>query len=122
MISITDVTQLILKRASLSRSSGTWSDEEYDVLADGKVVGRILEEGSAHAPPELRWFCPSHRCSLSDGERPKNGSRSVLMCEVTSSWLVAASGFGPCSGSYSPESLCSSRCQRQRNCTLFKAR
>jgi hypothetical protein len=47
---------LILKRASASRSSGQWSDEDYDVLADGKVIGRIYERGSAHEPPELRWF------------------------------------------------------------------
>jgi hypothetical protein len=26
-----------------SRSSGQWSDEDYDVLADGKVIGRIYE-------------------------------------------------------------------------------
>jgi hypothetical protein len=26
------------------------------VLAAGKVVGRIYEQGSAHEPPELRWF------------------------------------------------------------------
>jgi hypothetical protein len=32
---------LILKRASASRSSGQWSDEDYDVLADGKVIGQI---------------------------------------------------------------------------------
>ena len=30
----------ILKRASTSRSSGEWSDDDYDVLADGLVVGR----------------------------------------------------------------------------------
>ena len=47
---------LILKRASASRPSGTWQDEDYDVLADGKVIGRIYEQGSAHDPPELRWF------------------------------------------------------------------
>jgi hypothetical protein len=34
---------LILKRASASRPSGTWKDENYGVVADGKVVGRILE-------------------------------------------------------------------------------
>jgi len=34
---------LILKRASASRSSGEWSDDDYDVLADGVVVGRILK-------------------------------------------------------------------------------
>jgi len=34
---------LILKRASLSRPSGQWNDDDYDVLADGVVVGRILK-------------------------------------------------------------------------------
>jgi hypothetical protein len=34
-------SSLILKRASASRPSGQWKDEDYDVLADGKVVGRI---------------------------------------------------------------------------------
>jgi hypothetical protein len=48
---------LILKRGKLSRSSGSWSDEDYDVLADGKVIGRIYEPaGSRFDPPELRWF------------------------------------------------------------------
>jgi len=46
---------LILKRASASRPSGQWSDEDYDVLADGKVVGRILESGSRFDPPDLLW-------------------------------------------------------------------
>jgi hypothetical protein len=47
---------LILKRGKLTRSSGQWQHEDYDVLADGKVVGRIYEDGSASTPPELRWF------------------------------------------------------------------
>jgi hypothetical protein len=47
------MTQLILKRGKFSRSSGQWQVEDYDVLADGKVVGRIC---SASTPPELRWF------------------------------------------------------------------
>jgi hypothetical protein len=34
--------QLILKRASASRSSGEWSKDDYDLLADGIVVGRIM--------------------------------------------------------------------------------
>jgi hypothetical protein len=46
---------LILKRGKFSRSSGQWKDEDYDVLAHGKVIGRILEEGSRFGPPELRW-------------------------------------------------------------------
>jgi hypothetical protein len=50
------LASLILKRAKLSRPSGQWQDEDYDVLADGKVVGRIYEDDSASTPPELRWF------------------------------------------------------------------
>ena len=46
---------LILKRASASRD-GHWQDEDYDVLANGKPVGRIYEDASASTPPELRWF------------------------------------------------------------------
>jgi hypothetical protein len=48
-------TRLILKRASTSRASGQWSDEDYDAPADGKVVGRILESGSRFDPPDLLW-------------------------------------------------------------------
>ena len=40
---------LILKRASASRPSGEWSDDDFDVLADGVVVGRIFR---AAASPE----------------------------------------------------------------------
>jgi hypothetical protein len=41
------MTSLTLKRASASRPDGQWSDEDYDVLADGKVVGRILAQRRA---------------------------------------------------------------------------
>jgi len=47
---------LILKRASASRTSGQWKEDDYDVLADGVVVGRIYGDASASTPPELRWF------------------------------------------------------------------
>jgi hypothetical protein len=50
------MSQLVLKRASASRPSGQWRHEDYDVLADGKVVGRICEDASGNTPPELRWF------------------------------------------------------------------
>jgi hypothetical protein len=50
------MVSLILKRASASRPCGTWSDEDYDVLADGKVVGRIYEDAHFSTPVELRWF------------------------------------------------------------------
>jgi hypothetical protein len=40
------VDQLILKRASASRPSGEWNEDDYNVLA--AVVGRIL---TVHAAP-----------------------------------------------------------------------
>jgi hypothetical protein len=39
--------QLILKRASASRPSGEWSEDDYDVLADGAVVGRIMKAAAS---------------------------------------------------------------------------
>src|SRR3954471_17625620 len=36
------MTVLLLKRASASRPSGEWNDDDFDVLADGVGVGRIM--------------------------------------------------------------------------------
>jgi hypothetical protein len=47
---------LILKRASASRPSGEWNDDDFDVFADGAVVGRIYADASASTRPELRWL------------------------------------------------------------------
>jgi hypothetical protein len=43
-----DKDYLVLKRASASRPSGKWNDDDFDILADGAVVGRILK---VHAAP-----------------------------------------------------------------------
>jgi hypothetical protein len=51
--------QLVLKRASASRSSGEWGDDDYDVLADGVMVGRIFK--AARRRPWARRGCG--RCS-----------------------------------------------------------
>jgi hypothetical protein len=45
---------LILKRASASRSSGEWNDDDYDVLADGVMVGRIMQ--AAAVPVGMSWM------------------------------------------------------------------
>ena len=53
-MSLVQLAPLILKRASASRSSGEWSDDDYDVLADGVVVGRIMKAAAkpADASPD----------------------------------------------------------------------
>ena len=44
----------LIKRASASRSSGEWSERDYDVLADGVVIGRIM--GAAAALEGMPWI------------------------------------------------------------------
>jgi hypothetical protein len=50
------MTTLILKRAKASRPSGQWNDDDFDVLANGVVVGRIL--------PHLQGQCLARRNAL----------------------------------------------------------
>jgi hypothetical protein len=38
-----DKDYLLLRRAALSRSAAHWSDDDYDVLANGEAVGRIFK-------------------------------------------------------------------------------
>ena len=40
-----------LKRAAASRPSGEWNDDDYDVLADGVAVGRIMKAAAASGTP-----------------------------------------------------------------------
>src|SRR5262249_30067909 len=47
-------SQLILKRASASRPSGEWNNDDYDVLANGIVIGRIMN--AAAAPVGSSWL------------------------------------------------------------------
>jgi len=42
---------LILERGKLNRPSGSWQDEDYDVLHEGEDVGRIYLDTSSGT-----WF------------------------------------------------------------------
>ena len=58
---------LFLKRASAGRSSGQWSDDDFDVLANGVVVGRIFKANAAPVGMSWMWTMlfdyrwPTHR-------------------------------------------------------------
>jgi hypothetical protein len=51
------LAQVILNRASISRASGEWGDDDYDVLEDGVVVGRIFL--SPATPRDRPWMWAS---------------------------------------------------------------
>ena len=74
---------LILKRASTSRPSGEWSDDDYDVLADSVVVGRIFKAGAA--PMGMPWMWTM----LFDYRWPTHGyepTRETAMAAFAKSW------------------------------------
>ena len=46
---------LVLKRASVSRPSGQWRDEDYDVLENGVVVGPHFQSAGRAADRPWMW-------------------------------------------------------------------
>jgi hypothetical protein len=46
--------ELILKRASASRPAGEWNEDDFDVLTDGAVVGRIFKANAS--PVGVSWM------------------------------------------------------------------
>jgi hypothetical protein len=50
-----DKDYLTLKRVSVSRPSGEWGENDYDVLADGVVVGRIVKAAASPADKPWMW-------------------------------------------------------------------
>jgi hypothetical protein len=82
----TMVRTLILKRALASRPSGEWNDDDYDVLADGVVVGRIFKANASPVGASWMWTLAfGHR-----GDRtPTHGyaaTREAAMAAFAKSW------------------------------------
>jgi hypothetical protein len=78
--------QLILKRASASRLSGQWKDDDFDVLADGVVVGRILK---ANAAPEASSWMWALAFGFHEYRTPTHGfaeTREAAMAAFAKSW------------------------------------
>jgi hypothetical protein len=76
---------LILKRASAS-SSGHWSDEDFDVLCNGAVVGRIFKANAVPVGSPWMWtlIFPHH-----EGRSPTHGyaaTREGAMAAFARSW------------------------------------
>jgi hypothetical protein len=78
--------QLILKRASASRPSGEWSDDDYDVLAEGVVVGRIFHAAAAPVGSPWMWTLAY---GFHEDRNPTHGyepTREAAMAAFAKSW------------------------------------
>ena len=91
--------QSLLKRAALSRPSGEWNDDDFDVLAAGIVVGRIMKAAAAPGglPTASRMLPTAGPGKRSRRKCPCNGaylgsSRPILPVDRSSSpsarWLL----------------------------------
>jgi hypothetical protein len=75
---------LILKRASASRPSGEWNDDDFDVIADGFVVGRIFKVNAAPVGQPWMWEFGHH-----EDRTPTHGyaaTREAAMVAFAKSW------------------------------------
>src|SRR5215831_17535785 len=69
--------QLVLKRAAASRLSGEWSEDDYDVLCEGAVVGRIMEAAAAAPLPAWRRDEREPRTDIPQVELQLHGLRDA---------------------------------------------
>ena len=65
---------MILKRASASRPSGEWNDDDFDVLADGAVVGRVFNVNAAPLEKRSARDCGTPRRLSALYRRLTNGT------------------------------------------------
>jgi hypothetical protein len=80
------MTPLILKRASASRSSGQWRDDDYDVLENGVVVDAFPRSRSRRqtAPPGCGRAVT--RLARSSARPTAEPTREAAMAAFAKSW------------------------------------
>ena len=81
-----DKDYLALKRASASRPSGEWGENDYDVLSDGVVLGRIVKAAASPADKPWMWTLAfGHH----EDRTPTHGyeaTREAAMAAFAKSW------------------------------------
>ena len=95
-----DKDYLILKRASASRSSGEWNDDDFDVLANGEVAGRIFKVNAAPVGSPWMWTLAFgyHR----DRAPNHTATREAAMAAFAKSWRRELKESPGCAGASRP--------------------
>ena len=78
--------QLVFNGVSASRVSGEWNDDDFDVLSDGAVVGRIF---LSNASPVGTWWMWTLRLRHHEDRTPTQGyaaTREAAMAAFAKSW------------------------------------
>jgi hypothetical protein len=74
------------KRASASRPSGQWNDDDFDVLCNGEIVGRIFKANAAPIGEPWMWTLAfKHH----ENRTPTHGyaaTREAAMATFAKSW------------------------------------
>src|SRR4030095_3306505 len=79
---------LILKRASASRPSGEWNDDDFDVLANGAVVGRIFTATAAPVVPPWMWTLAFGHHQDRTPTHGYEATREAAMAAFAKSWRM----------------------------------
>jgi len=75
------MSSLILKRASTSRPSGEWSDDDYDVLANSVVVGRIMKAAAAPVGAPWSFYAPRTGGAYWCARQPRGRSALIFVAD-----------------------------------------
>jgi hypothetical protein len=79
------MSPLILKRASASRSSGQWSDDDYDVL-ESQVVGRIFFLDAVGQQGRPWMWASGHNGDIRQVAHGYEAMREAAMAAFAKSW------------------------------------
>jgi hypothetical protein len=72
------MAQLLLKRASASRPSGQWNEDDFDVLVHGSVVSRIFKANAAPIGSPWMWTLTRSRLIERALDRRQHGYPDYL--------------------------------------------
>lgn len=91
------IRSLTLLRASRHRPGGPWSDDDFDVVDEGGVVGRIMFAAANYTGgPDRPWFW-SITCKLPNesADRGNAVSREEAMQAFKARWLAVSANRRP---------------------------